>query len=184
MKVTVFMAISFDGFIADENGAVDWLNALSQSEPGNGEDYGYSALLASVDALAMGRNTFDQVLLFEGWHYASLPVIVLSTRPPAQNIPAEARVSFASGSPGELLADWEGRGFNHIHLDGGQVVDDFLRADLIDKMVLTQVPAVLGNGIPLFQQALDMNIWSLESTTSYPNGFVQRIFIKRALPKT
>jgi|FLOH01.1.fsa_nt_gi dihydrofolate reductase len=176
MRITVFMAISLDGFIADVDGGVDWLNTMSEPDVGSNEDYGFSALMGSVDALVMGRNTFDQVLKFHGWPYASLPVIVLSNRPSARTLPEGALVAYASGSPSELIAAWERQGIKHIYLDGGQVVDDFLRVALIDEMILTQVPAILGNGLPLFKQPLDQDSWKLESTTAYKNGFVTRVF--------
>ncbi|NQV30327.1 MAG: dihydrofolate reductase [Candidatus Marinimicrobia bacterium] len=183
MKITVFMALSLDGFIADLDGSVDWLNALSETEVGNAEDYGFAKLMEAVDALVMGSKTFEQVLKFGIWGYGKLPVIVLSNRPPASNIPDEAQVTYASGSPSELIIDWESQGITHIYLDGGQVVNDFLKADLIDEMILTQVPAILGNGLPLFHQALDPESWSMESTTSYPNGFVQRLLKNGASSK-
>jgi len=172
-RLSVFMAISLDGFIADESGGVDWLNTLSP--PGDPEeDLGYAALIRSVDALVMGRSTLDMVLGFGKWPYGELPIRCLTNRPPPQALPPEANIIFESGSPAELMERWHSQGLTHIYLDGGRVVQDFLRADLIADMNLTQVPALLGKGIPLFVDPFPIKDWHHEAPTVYDNGFVQR----------
>ena len=178
-RISVFMAMSLDGFIADSNGGVEWLNALTDPQNLNPEDYGYGALMGSIDVLVMGRSTLEQVLTFDGWPYSDRPVIVLSHRPAPEGLPPEARITIAAGSPAELVRSWTDQGFKHIYLDGGQVVQDFLAADLIDDMTLTQVPAMLGLGIPLFREHFHHDAWSLAATTAYENGFVQRVLKRK-----
>ena len=178
MKVTVFMATSLDGFIADENGSVDWLNELPPPEDPK-EDLGFGALMQSVDRLVMGRTTFNQVLDFDSWAYGDTQVTVLSHQPPPDNIPAGAIVNFAQGSPETLIQQFKSEGDQHIYLDGGNVVQQFLSSGLIDEIILTQVPVLLGKGISLFKEELPRDIWKVERVTNYPNGFTQTHLIKK-----
>ncbi|MCF7825528.1 MAG: dihydrofolate reductase family protein [Candidatus Marinimicrobia bacterium] len=178
MKITVFMAGSLDGFIADENGGVGWLNDLPTPEDSK-EDYGYSVLIHSVDRLVMGRTTFNQVLGFGSWPYGALPVTVLSHEAPPENIPEDAIVSFAEGSPETLVKQFKSEGDKHIYLDGGNVVQQFLKDGLVDEIILTQVPVLLGKGISLFKEPLNEAVWQVERVSSYSNGFVQTQFKKR-----
>ena len=172
------MATTLDGFIADENGGVDWLNELPPPEDPK-EDMGYGALMQSIDRLVMGRKTFDQVVSFGSWPYGDTPVTVLSRKATPPTLPEGATVTFAQGSPETLLEAFKSAGDGHIYLDGGNVVQQFLAANLIDEFILTKVPVLLGNGINLFSQALDENTWTVENVTTYPNGFVQTHFKKK-----
>lgn len=172
MRVTVYMATSLDGFIADESGSVDWLNDLPAPEDTT-EDYGYSALINKVDRLVMGRKTFDQVLGFGSWPYGDLPVTVLTHQEPPINLPAEATVSFTQGAPETVLKQFETQGDTHIYLDGGNVVQSFLKAGYVDEFILTQVPILLGNGISLFNTPLPEEDWVVKQVNSYSNGFNQ-----------
>ncbi len=166
------MAISLDGFIADENGDVGWLNELPPPEDPN-EDMGFGALMQSIDRLVMGRNTFNQVLKFGSWPYGDTPVTVLSHQSPPIELPAGAKLSFTKGSPETLIQLFQSEGDSHIYLDGGNVIQQFLSADLIDEFILTQVPVLLGNGISLFTEALPKELWDVQRVTNYSNGFVQ-----------
>lgn len=172
------MATSLDGFIADEKGGVEWLNALPPPEDSQ-EDFGYAALMRSVDRLVMGRTTFNQVLSFGSWPYGALPVTVLSHQAPPENIPEHAIVSFAEGSPDTLVHQFKSGGDKHIYLDGGQVVQQFLQAGWVDEIILTQVPVLLGKGISLFNQPLDSELWNVERVSHYANGFAQTQLIKK-----
>ncbi len=143
MKATVFVGASLDGFIARTNGDLDWL-------PHDGEeDHGYDAFIASVDALVLGRKTYDKVLSFETWPYGQRPVFVLSSRPlpPA---PAGAVVEQMAGSPADIVSRLSGRGFGHLYVDGGITIQRFLDSGLIQRIVITWVPVLIGTGIPLF----------------------------------
>src|SRR5438874_12494565 len=124
MKTSVFIGTSLDGFIARTNGDLDFL------PPGGGEPHGYAEFMATVDALIIGRNTFETVLGFDAWPYAGKPVFVLSTRPiPAA--PIGTVVEQMSGDPADILNDLARRGIRHVYVDGGITVQRFLRAGLI-----------------------------------------------------
>ncbi|NQV42809.1 MAG: dihydrofolate reductase [Candidatus Marinimicrobia bacterium] len=182
MKFTVFMAISLDGFIADENGGVDWLNELPPPEDPK-EDMGYGALMGSIDRLVMGRKTFNQVLGFGSWPYGDKPVTVLSHQAAPSTFPEGAIVNFAQGSPEELAQQFITAGDSHIYLDGGNVIQQFLSAGLLDEIILTQVPVLLGSGISLFKEPLDKKVWIVEGVTNYANGFIQTHFKKKESDK-
>jgi dihydrofolate reductase len=144
MKTSVFIATSLDGFIAREDGSLDWL------PPGGGEDHGYAAFIATVDAVVMGRNTYETVLAFDTWPYPGLAVIVLSTRALQQPTPQGAVVEVMAGPPRDIVARLAERGMKHLYIDGGITVQRFLDAGLIQHFTLTRIPVLLGRGIPLF----------------------------------
>ena len=171
MKASVYIATSIDGFIAREDGDIDWLHSSDYSS--GSEDYGYKDFMASVDALVMGRNTFEKVLTFGEWPYGGKHVVVLSGR--SVSIPTElsSSVEASSSDPVELLANLEQRGIKHVYIDGGKTVQSFLRAGLINELIITRIPRLIGSGIPLFG-ALDRDL-SLKhiGTHSYSSGLVQ-----------
>lgn len=143
MKASVFIGTSLDGFIARPGGELDFL------PPDGGEPHGYDEFIASVDALVIGRNTYETVLAFDGWPYGNKPVFVLGTRVPAP-APASAVVEWLSGEPADIVRQLEARGFGHIYVDGGITIQRFLRAGLIQRIIITRVPVLIGAGIPLF----------------------------------
>ena len=142
MKATVFVGASLDGFIARPNGDLDWL-------PHGAEDQGYDAFIATVDALAMGRNTYDKVLTFGTWPYGKKPVFVLSSRP-VSPAPPGAVVEQMAGDPADIVSRLSGRGIGHLYVDGGITIQRFLQAGLIQRIVVTWVPVLIGTGIRLF----------------------------------
>ncbi|HUR61487.1 MAG TPA: dihydrofolate reductase family protein [Candidatus Thermoplasmatota archaeon] len=142
---SVFVGTSLDGFIARPDGALDFLDAAGT------EDHGFHAFLAGVDALVMGRNTFETVLGFKGpWPYGRKPVFVLSHRPVDVSTIKDGVVEHLSGPPQEVVATLAARGLRHLYVDGGATVQEFLRAGLIDRLVISRVPVLIGQGIPLF----------------------------------
>ena len=143
MRASVFIGTSLDGFIARANGHLDW---LPQS---GGEDLGYEAFMATVDALVIGRSTFEKVLTFDAWPYGEKAVFVLSTRArtPA---PLGAKVEWMSGAPADIVSQLAARGIQHVYVDGGITIQRFLRAGLIQRLIITRVPVLIGAGIPLF----------------------------------
>lgn len=143
MKASVFVGTSLDGFIARLDGALDFLDA------GGNEPHGYEEFMASVDALVIGRHTFDTVLGFGGWVYGKKPVFVLSTRP-LPPVPDGAVVERLEGEPAAIVARLEERGVRHAYVDGGVTIQRFLRAGLIQRLIVTRVPVLIGEGIPLF----------------------------------
>jgi dihydrofolate reductase len=171
MTCSVFIATSLDGFIAREDGAIDWLTAA-----GNGEDYGYADFIATVDALVMGRNTYELVLTFGGWPYEGTPVVVLSSR--ALDIPDRlaGRVEHMHAPPREVVRRLADRGASHLYVDGGRTIQAFLADGLIRRLTLTRIPVLLGRGIPLFGPLPgDVHLDHLETRT-WPNGFVQSAY--------
>ena len=164
MTASVFIGMSVDGFIARANGALDFL------PPGGGEPHGYDEFIDSVDALVIGRNTFETVLTFDSWPYAK-PVFVLSTRP-LDALPVGAVVERMSGDPADIVSQLAVRGIRHIYVDGGITIQRFLRAGLIQRLILTRVPVLIGTGIPLFG-ALGHDIALAHIMTRvYPSGLV------------
>jgi len=170
VKVSVFIATSVDGFIARSDGDVSWLD---EYEPmGEGEDGGYGELFGAVDALVMGRGTFEKVLTFD-WPYGDKPLIVLSKRMSEVPEALRASVRVDASAPQELLEKLAEKGCQHIYLDGGKVIQSFLRAGLVDEMTLTRIPVLLGEGIPLFGSLVEDVKLRLLDCRSWENGFVQ-----------
>jgi dihydrofolate reductase len=166
VNASVFIGTSLDGFIARPHGEFDFLPA------GGGEPHGYAEFMATVDALVLGRNTFETVLAFDEWPYGDKPVFVLSTRPLAP-APAGALVERLSGEPAQVVARLDERGIRHIYVDGGITIQRFLRAGLIQRLIVTRVPVLIGAGIPLFG-AIDRDIVLTHVRTQhYASGLVQ-----------
>lgn len=165
MKASVFVGTSLDGFIARVNGELDFL-------PQDAESHGYEEFIASIDALVMGRNTFETVLGFGGAWPFEKPVFVLSTRPLA-TVPAGAGVERLSGEPAEIVTHLAARGIDHIYVDGGITIQRFLNAGLIQRIIVTRVPVLIGSGIPLFGPlAQDIRLRHVV-TRPYASGLVQ-----------
>jgi dihydrofolate reductase len=166
MKMSVFIGTSVDGFIARPGGELDWL------PPGGGEEHGYDAFMESIDALVIGRKTYETVLGFNAWPYGNKRVFVLSTRPLAA-APAGAVVEHLSGSPDDIVSQLEALGIRHAYVDGGITIQRFLRAGLIQRIIITRVPVLIGEGIPLFGiTGGDIPLKHI-ATRHYPSGLVQ-----------
>ena len=171
MKVSIYIATSLDGFIARENGDLDWLpGSDGQSD---GEDYGYQQFMDSVDTLVMGRKTYETVLSFGEWSYGEKHVIILSGREIEIPIHLAETVKVSNSTPTELAKTLRESGVQHLYIDGGKTIQSFLNAGLIDEMIITQIPVLLGSGIPLFGAVEhDVKLRHIK-TTAFPNGFVQ-----------
>lgn len=169
LQVTVFIATSLDGYIARANGDLDWL----PGSPDAGEDYGYGALMASVDGLVMGRKTYEKVRTFGEWPYGEKPVIVLSRRPEALAGVLPPRVEVWSGEPAEVATRLVERGWHHAYVDGGATIQGFLAAGLVDRLIVSRIPVLLGEGIPLFGRVpRDIRLEHC-GTRAYASGLVQ-----------
>ena len=173
---SVFMAISQDGFIARPDGALDWLDEANRRVP-PGEDCGFGAFMARVDALVMGRKTFDTVRAMGAWPYGDKPVVVLSCS--LQTLPADvpASVRLSGGDPHLLVQSLRDLGWQRLYIDGGVTVQGFVQAGLVDEIVLTEVPCVLGQGITLWGPGGLPAGFELQSQQVYPFGFVQRQYL-------
>lgn len=172
---SVFIATSLDGYIARDDGSIDWLERANAAVP-EGEDCGYHAFMASVDVLVMGRNTFEKVLSFDGWPYGAKPVVVLSRSQVSLPASLPETVSVSSEHPQLLVKRLESGGAQHLYVDGGMVIQSFLRAGLITNITVTVVPVLLGSGRRLFGP-LDQEIELIHvATKAYDFGFVQTTY--------
>ena len=173
MRCSVFCATSLDGYIARLDDGLDWLPA------DGGEPHGYDEFMATVDALVLGRKTFEVVLGFGGWFYGTKQVIVLSTSKEL-TAPEGAVCDFMAGDPQDIVNRLTERGFKHLYIDGGVTIQGFLRAGLIQRLIITRIPVLLGSGIPLFG-SLPHDVW-LEhvATRSFPSGMVQSEYLVRS----
>lgn len=172
MKCSVFIAASLDGFIARPDGGIDWLDEANARVP-KGEDCGFGAFMATVDALVMGRHTFDLARSFGEWPYGQTPVVVLSSR--LRSLPAglPATVSLSSEAPASLVERLSAAGTKHLYVDGGVTIQRFLADGLIDELTITTIPVLLGAGRPLFGPLADDVRLEHVSTRAYEFGFVQ-----------
>jgi len=167
MKMSVFVGTSLDGFIARRNGSFDFL------PEGGGEPHGYDEFMASVDTLLIGRNTFEVVLGFGEWPYGKKRVVVLSSRPVDLSQVRGGVVEQMSGAPAEIATKLAATGAQHVYVDGGITVQRFLAAGLIQSLVITRVPVLIGDGIPLFGSLPhDVKLRHIE-TRQYMSGLVR-----------
>ena len=167
MKLSVFCGVSVDGFLARPNHALDFLDT------GDQEPHGFEEFYASVDVLVIGRNTFEVVLTFGKWVYGKKPVVVLSSRPIDFSSVKDGVVEQMSGDPAEIVARLKARGFKHAYIDGGITIQRFLGAGLIDRLVITRLPVLIGAGIPLFGSVPhDIDLRHV-ATRCYRGGLVQ-----------
>jgi dihydrofolate reductase len=167
MIVSVFVGTSVDGFIARPNGALDFL------PPGGGEPHGYDEFIASVDALVIGRNTFEIVLAFPEWPYGNNRVVVLSSRPLDLSAVRGGRVEQMTGTPADIVSKLAASGAQHLYVDGGITIQRFLRAGLVQRLIITRVPVLIGEGIPLFGSLpRDVRLHHVV-THHYPSGLVK-----------
>jgi dihydrofolate reductase len=172
IKAAVFIATSLDGFIARPDGNIDWLNQANTVVP-DGEDCGYESFMTTVDVIVMGRNTFEQVLTFGEWLYGDRKVVVLSRQ--GIVVPAALRetVSVSAEAPERLLERLAAEGMQHLYVDGGQTIQSFLNAGLINELTITVIPILLGVGKPLFGSLKSDVALKHVSTNAYDFGFVQ-----------
>ncbi len=172
LQVSIFLALSLDGYVARSDGSLDWLDKANERVT-QGEDCGFSDFLNSIDLLIMGRKTFEQVLSFGSWPYKDKRVLVLTRTGIDIPIELQKTVSTYSGEPKEILAKAYSDGATHIYLDGAETIQRFLQAGLVDDMTLTIVPVLLGSGIPLFTSLQHDQTLTLTDSKIYDFGYVQ-----------
>ncbi len=167
---SVFIATSLDGYIADKNGGIDWLHAIPN--PGK-DDMGYIEFTNRIDALLMGRTTFETVLGFDiDWPY-NKPVFVLSNK--LKEIPESLKdkVFLVKGDLREIVKQIHEKGYKRLYIDGGTTIRNFLKEDLIDEMVLTTIPILLGGGSSLFSELPNELKFELLGTKTFLNQITQ-----------
>ncbi|RON40159.1 deaminase [Pseudomonas frederiksbergensis] len=169
----VFIATSLDGFIARPDGDIDWL--LQRDDPT--EDHGYPAFIADKDVIVMGRGSYEKVLTFDTWFY-DRPVVVLSQQLANSPVPEalEGKVRFSNLTPANLMDELAKQGVRRVYVDGGQLVQSFLRDGLVTDMVITTVPVLIGSGRSLFGAlAQDIEL-KLVTSRCFASGLVQSTY--------
>jgi dihydrofolate reductase len=165
MQCSVFIAASLDGFIARPDGGIDWLSRVERP----GEDYGYGKFHGSIDALIVGRKTYEMALGFPSWPYAGKRCVVLTHAPRASKHGEE----FYSGPPQNLVARLTGERTRRAYVDGGAVIQQFLAARLITDLTLSIIPVLLGDGMRLFGKTGEDLPLRLVSSRAFDSGLVQ-----------
>lgn len=171
MKTKVFIGTSLDGFIARTNGDFDWLSKFANDEAVNE----YDQFIKGIDAILIGRGTYETVLKFPSWPYKN-KVFVLSSS--IKEIPDELKekVTILLMKPAEVLAYLSEKGFTDIYVDGGKVIQSFLQEDLIDELIISKVPVLIGSGIPLFGYLdADLHFTHID-TVIFSNGLVRSYY--------
>ncbi|GJM43190.1 MAG: dihydrofolate reductase [Gemmatimonadota bacterium] len=166
MRGSVFVGTSLDGFIARADGGLDFLPT------DDSESHGFEEFLASVDGLVMGRKTYDFVADSGEWFYGRKPVFVLTSRDLGEP-PEGAIVERVSGSPEDVARLLDVRGIRDAYIDGGSTVQQFLRAGLIQRLIVTRVPVLIGSGISLFGALEDDILLRHVATRQFKSGLVQ-----------
>jgi dihydrofolate reductase len=171
VKCSVFIATSLDGYFARLNGDLDWLTTTAATNAG--EDYGYKEFFDTVDTVIMGRKTYEFILAINEWPYAGKRNIVLSHE--ARKVPGNLafNVEIMSGPPADLVRRLEAEGVRHVYVNGGRTIQGFLNAGQINEMILTTVPVLIGEGMPLFGKLdRDIKLQHVE-TILYRNSLLQ-----------
>lgn len=174
MKTTVYVGTSLDGFIAREDGDIDWLVKYQNKEVHDS----YHEFISRVDAMVIGRGTFEKVLSFPEWPYEK-KVFVLSSS--LKQIPEtlNEKAILVAMKPAALLGYLAEKGFSNIYVDGGQVIQSFLKEDLIDELIITRVPELIGTGIPLFGYLNNDLQFEHIRTNIYSDGLVKSQYARK-----
>lgn len=169
-KNSVFIATSLDGYISDKEGGIDWLHSIPNPE---NDDMGYVTFTNEIDALVMGRTTFETVCSFDvAWPYEK-PVFVLSNT--MNEIPEshQGKAFLVKGTLSEILEHIHSKDYHRLYIDGGTTIRNFLKADLIDEMVITTIPILLGGGSPLFSELPKEQAFELVKSKVFLSQVVQ-----------
>lgn len=171
MSGIVYCGVSVDGFLARENDTFDFLSAGDEANPG--EDYGFAEFMKGIDALVMGRRTFEVVRPFKQWPYGKTPVFVWTRRP--LDLPQDwpHPVEATSGHPADVVAQLAQRGLHRLYVDGGRTIQAFLEAGQIDRLIISRVPVLIGQGISLFGPLSHDIRLELVATKEWPGGMVR-----------
>lgn len=176
MSNIVYIATSMDGFITDRNNGLDWLETVPNPDR---LDFGWSRFLSRIDAVVMGRKTFETVCGFDcDWPYPK-PVFVASRSLTALPDAYEEKAELIQGSPSTLVKQLRTRGYDRIYIDGGETVRAFLSQDLIDDIIITVVPVLLGGGTPLFTGLPGQMEFELIKSRVYLNALVQNHYRRK-----
>ena len=175
MPNIVYIAASIDGYIAKKDGNIDWLMEVPNP---NNSDYGFFEFMKRVDGVLMGKHTFETAAGFDQWIY-NKPVFVLSNTLKEVPPPFAAKAEIVSGDLKEVLKGLSSRGFNTLYIDGGKTIQSFMADDLIDELIITRIPIVLGSGIPLFDNNGLEQKFEHVSTQVYDNILVKSHYVRK-----
>ena len=174
-KNKIFIATSIDGYIADRDGKIDYLETIPEI---NTIDTGYKAFMSDIDALVMGRTTYETVCGFDiPWPYTK-PVYVLSSSLKPGSLKFDEHVTYLNGKPEEILTQVHQDGYYRLYIDGGSVIQSFLSKDLIDEMIITVIPVLLGGGSALFGEHIKMLKFKCVEVKHFLNAVSQSRFIR------
>lgn len=169
-KNFAYIGTSLDGYIADKNGGLDWLERIPNPDH---NDMGYGAFTSQIDALVWGRNTFETVCGFDmEWPFQK-PVFVASKSLNEFPEKLKDKVQLVSGSIPEILSTIHKRGYHRLYIDGGKLIQSFLAEDLIDEMTITIIPTLLGSGISLFGELIEKLDFELIKSQVFLGHIVQ-----------
>ena len=171
MKAIVYIGTSLDGFIAKKNDDIDWLTQFQNAEVHEH----YAEFINRIDAIVIGRGTFEKVLSFPSWPY-SKKLFVLSTTIKQLPEALADKATLVSLKPKELLNYLSRLGYSSIYVDGGKVIQSFLQEDCVDEMIITRVPLLLGNGISLFGHLDNDLLFRHMQTKILSNGLVKTFY--------
>jgi dihydrofolate reductase len=183
----VYIATSLDGFIATKDGGIEWLNEIPNPDNGidllndipnpDQTDYGYSDFMENIDAIVMGRNTYEKILSFGKWPY-NKPVFVLSNSLTDVPDSLKDKVEIVKGEIKSIIQFLDKRGYHNLYVDGGKAIQSFLQEDMIDEMIITRLPILLGDGIPLFGESQKTLKFRHVETDVYNNHLVKSHYIR------
>ncbi|WP_372366812.1 dihydrofolate reductase family protein [Candidatus Uabimicrobium sp. HlEnr_7] len=174
MTTYVYIATSIDGFIATEDGGIKWLYDIPNPDQ---SDYGYADFVSNIDCHVMGRKTFEKVLTFDSWGYEK-PVFVLSNSLIQVPKKYNNKVKIMSGSPTTIIRKLAEQGYQNIYIDGGKVIQHFLRDDAVDEMIISKIPIVLGSGIRLFESTSQSLKFKHRATEVYNGEIVKSHYVR------
>jgi dihydrofolate reductase len=176
MKISVYIGTSLDGFIARKDGDIEWLVQFANQEAVDT----YEEFMGHIDAVVIGRGTFEKAISFPEWPYEK-DVVLLSSS--VRDIPeiVKGKVEIISKPPSEVVTWLAARGYSRIYIDGGRVIQDFLKADLVDELIISRVPVIIGTGIPLFG-FLDRDLqFQHRKTQVNANGLVRSYYSRQLI---
>ena len=174
MRTTVYVGTSLDGFIARKDGDIDWLVKYQNKEVHDS----YNEFMKRIDAMVIGRGTFEKVMEFPEWPYEK-KVFVLSNSLKQLPETVKEKATLVAMKPSEVLGYLSENGYSNIYIDGGKVIQSFLKEDLIDELIITRVPELIGTGIPLFGD-LDNDLQFEHLTTNvYSDGLVKSSYQRK-----
>jgi dihydrofolate reductase len=175
----VFIATSADGYIATDEGGVDGLHTAGDhdADMSLNPDMGFNRFIASVDCIIMGRKCMEVISSFnltpEQWLYGDTKIYVLShsRKEPPENL--LGKVEMYAGDITKLIVLLENKGYKHAYIDGGTTITAFINLQLINEMIITKAPILLGKGVPLFGE-INKPIKLVNSEViAFPNDFIQ-----------